>query len=157
MYVYACVYTRGGAKHLTFANQVSNCRCVNCMPVSWISRPSYLKIPWEGRLIQEPNNGYTGVNCYKDLSHLHWGDIKHSRASTTEDVRCGMLLQIYGGHILHFTPSSKIGGKFSQTNGSLVCFIKCLHLMYVRIYYNQCASWSSSLTSYCNITDHNYL
>ncbi len=25
---------RGGAKHLTFANQVSNCRCVNCMPVS---------------------------------------------------------------------------------------------------------------------------
>ncbi len=114
------------------------------MPVSWISRPSYLRgeRPWEGRLIQEPNHVYTGVNCIKDLSHLHWGDIKHSRASTTEDVRCRMLLQRYGGHILHFTPSSKIGGKFSQTNGSLVainyCFIKCLHLMYVRIYTTMC-------------------
>ncbi len=94
-----------------------------------------------GRLIQEPNHGYTGVNCYKDLSHLHWGDIKHSRASNC--MRCGMLLQRYGGHILHFTPSSKIGRKFSQTNGSLVainyyCFIKCLHLMYVRIYTTMC-------------------
>ncbi len=134
--------TRGGAKHLTFANQVSNCRCVNCMPAhelaalpTWdLEKGGWFKSLTMGT--QEWTAIKISLTCTEVISNIQ--ELPQLKMWDVECFFRDMVGTFYTSH------RQVNGGKFSQTNGSLVAinyycfFIKCLHLMYVRanIYYN---------------------
>ncbi len=150
---------RGGAKHLTFANQVSNCRCVNCMPVSWISRPSYLKGGWFKSLTmgtQEWTAIKISLTCTEEIS-----SIQELPQLKMWDVECffrDMVGTFYTSHRqVKLEESSP--KRMDPSLPSIITVLSNAFIWCTCEYILQCASWSSfsSLTSYCNITDHNYL